>query len=515
MVPDGRMGCQGRGRPEVRLAVPLPAGYNPLRMPLHLPHLVSFVLALSLAPALAHATPCNAKNTILQCKVRGDERAFNLASAAGVMAEMRLATPTAKQWWLKHNCVVSIAVPGRCDWVGTLAPGAQSTTPLYASPKPPPPKPTRVVAEVPKPKPKSAEIKPPEATVAAPTFEHKTCAWQPDDVDKSRLAALLKAHNFRPPSNFRAFVAVLDVQGDGIRQIKAFDWDGSADDPTGWNPASTVKIFSSVGAIEEVRARGFAKGGEVIFDYPHGKRTFSFGQLLWLAIWESDNIAHDRLMQIAGFDRLHGKNGVLARAGLTRSAVMRAYQTHEWEAEGHSRQFQNSPGFTLKAGKRAVKVPPRQGEATPGCRSAACTSLQELSRMMCHVMMHEQLPQKHRLDLGDGKDAALLKQLREALRTKRTKHPDGTWQAFADAFPGRKSAAGAPSNVYKKGGFADDWVSDNLFIRGNGNRRFLVAISAHGGRTALDHAARLIAEILRKDELVPGALAKKKEPKKK
>ena len=135
--------------------------------------------------------------------------------------------------------------------------------------------------------------------------------------------------------------------------------------------------------------------------------------------------------------------------------------------------------------------------------------------MMCVVMMHEQLPPKHRLDLGDGKDVALLKQLREALRTKRTKHPDGTWQAFADAFPGKKSAAGTPSLVYKKGGFADDWVSDNLFIRGNGNRRYLVAISAHGGRTVLDHAARLLAEALRRDEFVPAAPKAKKDVKKK
>ncbi len=486
-------------------------------MSIRLTATLPLLLILPLLPGAAQAATCSAKNTILQCKVHGDERAFNLASAAGVMAELHLATPAAKQWWLKHNCSVSIAVPGQCDWLGTLAPVAtdRPATPLYAPPKPPPAKPrpaeAKPLAAV-KPAPSKAKSEPPPPEKPAP-FEHKTCQWQPEDVDKTRLAALLAARNFHPPSNFRAFVAVLDVQGDGIRQLRAFDWDGHGDDPNGWNPASTVKIFSSVGAIEEMRARGAGKGGEVVFDYPRGKRAFSFAQLLWLAIWESDNIAHDRLMQIAGFDRLHGRAGVLARAGLEHSAVMRAYQTHEWEADGHSRFFKDSPGFAVKVGKRTVKVPPRQGEATPACKSAACTSLQELSRMLCTVMMHEQLPAKHRLDLGDGKDNALLKQLREALRTKRTKHPDGTWQAFADAFPGKKSASGTPSLVYKKGGFADDWVSDNLFIRGPGNRRFLVAFSAHGGRTVLDHAARLIAELLKRDELVPGA-AKKKEPKK-
>ena len=129
--------------------------------------------------------------------------------------------------------------------------------------------------------------------------------------------------------------------------------------------------------------------------------------------------------------------------------------------------------------------------------------------MMCVVMLHEQLPPQHRLDLGEGKDTALLKQLREALRTKRTKHPDGTWQAFADAFPGKRKA----SQVYKKGGLAGNWVSDNLFIRGPGNRRYLVAFSARGGRNALDHAARLIAEVLTRDELVPGVGGKRKDGK--
>ncbi len=479
-------------------------------------HLLLVLTALTCALP-AYAAPCNAKNTILTCKIAGDERAFNLTSAAGVLSGMKLATPAAKQWWLKRNCSVSIAVPGRCDWLGTLAPlpTQHSTTPLFAPPAAPKPKekpPVEVKAkpvEVPK---ATKEAKPPAEP--PPTFEHKTCRWRQEDVDTTRLANLMNARKFHPPNNFRAFVAVLDVQGDGIRQVKTFDWDGHGSDPSGWNPASTVKIFSSVGAIEEMRARGMSRGGEVTFDYPHGKRSFSFSQLLWLAIWESDNIAHDRLMQIAGFDRVHGKTGTLSRAGLEHSAVMRAYQTRDWEAEGHSRSFKDAPGFAIKAAKKAVKVPPRQGEATPGCKNAACTSLQELSQMLCTVMMHEQLPPKARLDLGDGKDNTLLKQLREALRTKRTKHPDGTWQAFADAFPGRKSAAGAASQVYKKGGFADDWVSDNLFIRANGTRRYLVTFSAHGGRNVLDPAAKLIADILRRDELVPGA-PKKKDVKKK
>lgn len=477
-------------------------------MPVRLPHILALALLLASAPAFA--APCNAKNTILQCKVGGDERAFNLTSASGVLADLHLATPAAKQWWLKRNCSVSIAVPGRCDWLGTLAPGARTPTPMEVPPK------ALVVAKPAPERKKAPQPSPPvEAKPAPQAFEHKICAWRSEDVDTTKMAAILKAHNFHPPSNFRAFVAVLDVQGDGIRQIKTFDWDGHGDDPNGWNPASTIKLFSAAAAIEELRARGMNKGGEVTFSYPHGKRSFSFADLLWSAIWESDNIAHDRLMQIAGFDRLHGKNGTLARAGVEHSAVMRAYMVHEWEAEGHNRSFKDSPGFTVKLGKRVVKVPPREGESTPACRSAACTSLQDLSKMLCVVMMHEQLPAKHRLDLADGKDNALLKQLREALRTKRTKHPDGTWQAFADAFPGKKSPAGAASNVYKKGGFADDWVSDNLFIRGNGNRRYLVAISAHGGRTALDNAAKLLADALRRDAFVPAPPKARKEAKKK
>ncbi len=344
--------------------------------------------------------------------------------------------------------------------------------------------------------------------LAAPAdFDHKTCQWRPDDVDVTKLAAVLAARHFRPPPGFRAFVAVVDVDGDAIRQLRAFDWDGQGSDPTGWNPASTVKLFSAAGAIEELRARGLPKGGEVTFDYPHGKPMFSFGELLWQAIWESDNIAHDRLMQIAGFDRLHGPAGVLARAGLTHSAVMRAYQTRDWEAEGHSKSFKDSPGFSVKFGKRTVNVPPRQGAATPECKNAACTSLQELSRMLCVVMLHEQLPVADRLDLGGTKDNALLKQLREALRTPRTQHPDGTWRAFADAFAGKKS------QVFKKGGLAGGWVSDNLFIRVPGNRRYLVALAAHGGRDALDPAARLIADALKHDALVPPPV-KAKMPKK-
>ena len=48
------------------------------------------------------------------------------------------------------------------------------------------------------------KAKPPVAETPAP-FAHLTCDWRPEDVDTTKLAAILQARNFHPPPNFRAF----------------------------------------------------------------------------------------------------------------------------------------------------------------------------------------------------------------------------------------------------------------------------------------------------------------------
>lgn len=347
-------------------------------------------------------------------------------------------------------------------------------------------------------------------SVAKPkSWAAKDCAWRGGDVNTTRLPELMKAKGFHAPSGFAAFVAVLELKSNSknapIARLVAYDWEGSSDRVSGWNPASTVKIFSAVAAVELLRRQGFAKGADVVIPTASGERSYPFTKLLSESLWASDNLAHDRLTLLAGFDDLHDSRGTLARAGLKDSAVMRAYQGKDWEAQGFDRSFRNSPAVTLRTRQRTVAVPARQGQAKVDCGGAACTSLQELSKFMCVVMMHEHLPAARQLPIASKQDHYLLDVLREALRRKRDHKRDLVWEALSAAFPSR-SLGGYP--LYKKGGFAEDWVSDSYYIVGRGQRRYLLSLAASGGWNALDAAGKILASLLKTGAFDPKPLPK-------
>lgn len=362
-------------------------------------------------------------------------------------------------------------------------------------------------APAPAPKPKAAAVKPgavskqgkKKGKPATPTGGSAalSCNWSKSDT--TRLAHLMRAQGFQPPSGFRAVVTVVDLAKNTITAIQSFDWDGRGSRTDGWNPASTVKIFSAVGAIETVRAHGFLGDTSVTFQGPRSNKTFKLSELIRASIIRSDNIAHDRLTLLAGFDALHGRRGPLARAGLSHSAVMRAYQGADWEAEGWDRSLRNSPAISLAEGRTHRGIAPRQGTVSTGCQGAACTSLAELSKFMCAIVLNDYLTTDKRVfSGGTTKTNYHLQILREALRTKR-KSPDALWDALSAAFPPK----GGTHRLFKKGGFSEDWVSDNYVIEATAHRRYLLAMAAYGGRHALDGAAPVIARILREHQLVP------------
>ena len=347
------------------------------------------------------------------------------------------------------------------------------------------------------------------ATAKPKSWAPKDCAWRSGDVNTKRMPELMKAKGFRPPAGFAAFVAVVELKAGSkdaaISRMVTYDWEGTSDRVSGWNAASTVKIFSAVSAVELMRRQGFPKGADVAIVTAQGERNYPFTKLLSESLSASDNLAHDRLTLLAGFDDLHDSRGTLARAGLQQSAVMRAYQGKDWEAQGFDRSFRASPSVTLRTRQRTVLVPAREGQAKVDCGGAACTSLQELSKFMCVVMLHEHLPAARQLAIASKQDHYLLNVLREALRRKRDHKRDLVWEALSAAFPARTAGA---YPLYKKGGFADDWVSDSYYIVGRGQRRYLLSIAASGGWNALDGAGKILAGLLKTGAFDPKPLAK-------
>lgn len=326
------------------------------------------------------------------------------------------------------------------------------------------------------------------------------CLWRAADVQTGRLRRLMKGHGFKAPQSFRALVVRFTLSEDGRRVIdrQAFDYGGASGEVGGWNPASAIKLFSAVSALERVDELGFGPRAQVTFHYKGGARSFGLTELIQEAMRDSKNIPHNRLVQLAGFDFLNGEDGSLQRVGLEHSYIMRAYEASRWTAEGHARSLARSPRITLKERGRKKTLKARKGATGYPCHGAACTSLSDLARMMCVMMLHEQLPPSQRLRLGGEGQGPHLRLLRRAMDERRKRGKvDHVWDVLAKALPKEHGY-----RFFRKAGFSRGWLSDNLYIYNPYRRtRWIVTMAGHPGRTTLTSAARAIARVIVSDEL--------------
>jgi len=338
----------------------------------------------------------------------------------------------------------------------------------------------------------------------------RDCGWTHKHIESTHLKALMADKGFRAPAGFRALVVKTALKSGEteIAQHQAWDWGGRSTDPKGWNPASTVKLFSAVTALERLYENGMGVDTQVTFHYKRGDKTLSIKELMEESMHLSKNIPHNRLTQLAGFDRVNGSRGTLQRVGLRDTYVQRAYAWPDWRAQGQPRSFRATPPITLKDGGRTLRLKAQVGKAKTPCQSSACTSVSDLARMMCVMMFHEQLPEGKRLRLGGRTQGPHLAMLRREMDRKRRGRVDKVWDQIEKVFPPPRTKESPGYRLYRKAGFSRGWLSENMFIypgpMGSGEdrrERWIITMAAKGGRGALTSAARLIAEIIDEGKL--------------
>lgn len=333
------------------------------------------------------------------------------------------------------------------------------------------------------------EISSPSAEASLPT---RGKWWKRVGVNTDVLPKLLAEQGFKPPRKFMAFV--LELTFDSSRQVitreRAFDYKGTSSTNTGWNPASTVKIFAAIAALRRIDELGFTSRAKVTF---HSKKTYSttVGKLIEDAIIQSDNIAYDRVVQLASFEKLH-KEILTAQFGITQTALNRAYQMTQWKSLGENPSLRFSPDITLQEGKKSLKIPAANSNAPSVCSSAACTSLQDLAESTRRLMLQEQLPPNESFNLKQADLLVLRRAMRSSDRTRGTEIVDRFAQVFKDS----------RVKFYSKPGFSEDWYTDNVYIFDpRYNQAWIVVMSGYPGRNALNSAATAIAKIISSGKL--------------
>ncbi|MFN3202659.1 MAG: LysM peptidoglycan-binding domain-containing protein [Bradymonadia bacterium] len=309
---------------------------------------------------------------------------------------------------------------------------------------------------------------------------------------KADLESLMRAEGFRPPAKFKALVVQYTLNKSRTRVVKTetFQWKSTGDD-THWNPASTIKLFSGVAALDYLRSRGFGVNTSATFyDKKGGPKSYRVADLIADALGPSNNIAHNRLSQLAGYDWMNGR--VLARKGAPTAAIHKPYEKSRWLPLTGADHFRTSPKIKLRQGSKKRTIPSRSSKKTYACKySSACASLEDLAEVMRRLMLHEQIPSSQRYNLGIRE----LRAIRNALKSNRKRGMEIV-KGIESRFKKGQVA------FYHKPGFSENWMSDVIYVyRYNSRRRWVVAMAGYPGRDALNRAARAIGAILAQDGL--------------
>ena len=331
-----------------------------------------------------------------------------------------------------------------------------------------------------------AKGEPKEEAPAEPRAER-----EPPPANAS-LDALMASKGFRGDSTFKAYVIRTTLSADRRRIVseKRFDYRGTGDDVSNWNPASTVKLFAAIAAMKKADSLGFTGNAEIQFG--KAEHTRQLKSLVQDALGPSNNIAYDFLATFVGHDELNG-NFFTRGNGFQRTALRRAYESSRWMQMGFSSSLAPSPRLIITEGSKSRTIDARLGTIDGGCYSAACTSLRDLAEAMRRLMLQEQLSGSQSFRLKP----ASLSLIRGILRSPRSRGMEVVEGLDANAF-------GPGTQFYHKAGYAGDWFSDNVFVRDPSSRTvWVIAMANYPGRGSLSRGARVLGSLIGEGALDP------------
>jgi len=308
-------------------------------------------------------------------------------------------------------------------------------------------------------------------------------------VDTETLGKLLTARGFEPNEDFKALVVSIRETKECGLQYSYYDYRGTSAHRDNWWPASTVKIFAAVAALEKLRHQGFSPRAKLTFHYEEeklGDVSLSVEKLVRKTITPSDNTSFDRLVEIVGYEALNGRF-FTAEKGLGATVLQRGYGgRHRYQDSGRG-SLRHSPRITIREGKRKKVLRTRLSTRTYSCpKQGNCTSLLDLAECIRRIMLHELLPESERFRLGPKE----IELMRSALSGRR-KRGMGVVNGIREALGDREVT------FHNKPGYALKWFSDNVFVHDvSFHRRWIVVMAGRPGRSALDEAARHVGALL-------------------
>lgn len=285
-------------------------------------------------------------------------------------------------------------------------------------------------------------------------------------ADRTYLSAYFKSIGYQVPDNTYALIAPID-NAEGLRMQyyslddTAFEFSMTKTGEEKFWPASTVKLAAAVMALLKLNENGVTSQAFVTMDDIDGHYDGNVETLCREAIIPSNNIAYNRLMEIAGFDEIND-HYLREVFHFPRMILQRRYQRQHPDDN-----LRVSPEIHYHEGGTDGVLPQRvsSGKKRPACpRESNCTTLAELAEVMFRVVLHEELVKNRRLSLKKSD----IEMLRDALLKAPSCIGDGV-----------ASVMGPTALVFNKGGkvVGDDRLEIAVVSSKDGTERYLLALS--------------------------------------
>jgi hypothetical protein len=312
-----------------------------------------------------------------------------------------------------------------------------------------------------------------------------------------------------------AVLCVVTASPDGAPEFTWHEYRESGSATDFW-PASTIKLYAAVAALELLNERGFPLETTAIFEHRADGEDWTLDcartmpEMLHAVFSRSSNEDYTLLLRLVGIDRINTQFLVPER-GFPHSAIMRGYVTERpcvyrpreeqritlRASDGRTESIEHRWSGRLYAEERGCTVIDR--------RTGNVTSPRELAECVRRVIFHESLAESERFRLS-GPQVEFLRHGGNGLSGLETKDPASGLAAWR----GASDAAFSGARFYHKSGVISNYALDLAYVDDSaqsGARFILVPVIAAGsatkpvdGETLITQMSRVLCEWVRRRE---------------
>ena len=295
------------------------------------------------------------------------------------------------------------------------------------------------------------------------------------------IESLLSENGITAPRVPQTLKVVMDVYtfNDNQIEITRYFWKNAEIDDArnGWVPASVIKVFAAVSALQRLSDLGFSASTQVTFN--DTGETLSISDLINRTLIDSNNMTYNRLVQLAG----HTQMSEMLDQSFPNTELNKPYIIDEWRAHTQGNSTFDAPSITIHDGEKNQTLEQNTSRAPRICNGvSACTKLSELNSLMARATLFKNL------NISDSLNQLLL----SALNAKKPRGAE-----FSNAI--QSHVTKYAFTTFNKHGFNGDWYSQTLVLLSENNQAFVIsAVGAKGDRTILNDVGRSIGELINK-----------------